>query len=80
MKKLKTIKIRVETYKKLNEFVGLLQSRLKRPVSLNEAIQYLLKLSEKTKISSFAGAWKMSDEEEKEIMGSLKRLWYSRRM
>lgn len=75
MKKLRTIKIRVETYEKLNEFAGLLQSRLKRPVSLDEAIQYLLKLSEKTKISSFAGTWRMTDEEEKEIISSLKRLW-----
>lgn len=80
MEKLKTIKIRVETYEKLNEFAGLLQSRLKRPVSLDEAIQYLLKLSEKTKISSLAGTWRMTDEEEKEIISSLKRLWSSWRM
>jgi len=80
VRKLKTIKIRAETYEKLKEFADLLQSKLKRPVSLDEAIRYLLKLSEKTKVSSFAGAWKMSDEEEKEIMSSLKRLWSSWRI
>ena len=80
MEKLKTIKIHVETYEKLNELTGILQSKFKRPISLDEAIQYLLKLSEKTKISSFAGTWKMTDEEEKEIMGSLKRLWPSWKM
>ena len=77
MEKLKTIKIRAETYEKLNEFAGVLQSKLKRPVSLDETIQYLLRLAQKTRISSFAGVWKMSDEEEKEIMDSLKRLWSS---
>ncbi|MGQ4834517.1 MAG: hypothetical protein ACP6IS_11570 [Candidatus Asgardarchaeia archaeon] len=80
MEKMKTIKIRAETYEKLNELAGILQSKLKRPVSLDETIQYLLRLSRKTKITSFAGTWKMSDEEEEEIMISLKRLWSSWKM
>ncbi|MGQ4914461.1 MAG: hypothetical protein ACP6IU_06870 [Candidatus Asgardarchaeia archaeon] len=49
--------------------------KLKRPVSLDDTIQYLLKLIEKGKILLLAGTWRMSDEEEEEILNSLKKLW-----
>jgi len=75
MESMKTIKVKKKTYEKLNEFAGLLQMKLKRRVSLDDAIQYLLKLTEKGKISSLAGTWRMSDEEEEEILNSLKKLW-----
>ena len=70
----KTVKINKETYAKLCEIAGELQSKLKRPVSLDEAMEHLLK--EKTlKTTDFAGAWSMSDEEEAEIMKSLREAW-----
>ena len=77
MEPTKTIKIKKKTYEKLNEFAGLLQMKLKRPISLDDAIQFLLRLTKRNKISMLAGTWKMSDEEEKEIQEALKNLWAS---
>jgi len=53
----KTIKISKETYAKLSEIPGELQMRLKRPVSLDEAMKYLISLKEKgAKITDLAGS------------------------
>jgi len=74
----KTIKISKETYAKLSEVAGELQMRLKRPVSLDEAMRYLLslKLREKSvRITDLAGSWDMSDEEWTEIKASLTEAW-----
>ncbi|MEM2882677.1 MAG: hypothetical protein QXL35_05480 [Candidatus Bathyarchaeia archaeon] len=43
MVEMKTIKVSKETYIKLSELVGELQIKLKRPVSLDEAMRYLLR-------------------------------------
>lgn len=70
----KSVKISREMYERLCEVAGELQVKLKRPVSLDEAMEYLLK-ERKLKVSDFAGAWSMSDEEEAEILKSLREGW-----
>ncbi len=74
MTEVKTIKISKETYAKLSEVAGELQMKFKRPVSLDEAMQYLFK-EKKEKPSDFAGAWSLSDREEAEIFKDLKEMW-----
>ena len=74
MTKAKTIKVGKEIYEKLCEVAGELQVKLKHPVSLDEALEYLLK-EKKLKISDFAGAWIMTEEEEEEILKSLREGW-----
>ncbi|MGB9740483.1 MAG: hypothetical protein ACP5IM_05955 [Candidatus Bathyarchaeia archaeon] len=74
----KTVKISKETYVKLSEVAGELQMKLKRPVSLDEAMRYLLRLKEGwrgVKITDLAGSWEMSDEEWARIKVSLTEAW-----
>lgn len=71
----RTIKISKETYAVLSEVAGELQMKLKRPVSLDEALKYLLKKRKELKPSDFAGAWNMTDEEEAEILKMLQEMW-----
>ena len=76
MTETKTIKISKEMYAKLSEIAGELQMRLKRPVSLDEAMKYLISLKEKgAKITDLAGSWDISDTELAEIKASLKEAW-----
>jgi predicted CopG family antitoxin len=70
----KTIKIRDETYEKINVLVGDMMKELKRPVSIDEALRYMLK-SRKNKPSQFAGGWKMDEKELLEIKNDLKESW-----
>ncbi len=67
----KSIKLSEETYRKLVELAGRLQFELKRPVSIEEAIKYLMR----RRISDLAGSWEVSDEEVKEIKESLRKRW-----
>jgi len=62
----KTIKISKETYVRLSEVASELQMKLKRPVSLDEAVRYLLRLKEGggVKITD------LSDEEWDEVKAS----------
>ena len=72
----KSIKVSKETYAELSEIAGELQLKLKRPVSIEEAIKQLTKKRKKgTKISDLAGSWKMSDEEAEEIKESIEMAW-----
>ena len=48
---------------------------MKRHVSIDDALEDLLSRADRKKPSDFAGAWVMSDEEEKEIKESLRVLW-----
>jgi len=76
MTEVKTVKISKETYARLSEIAGELQIRLKRPVSLDEAMRYLLSLRGKgVKITDLAGSWNVSDEEVAEIRASLTEAW-----
>ena len=72
----KTIKISKETYAKLSEIAGELQMRLKRPVSLDEAIRHLISLRGKgVRITDLAGSWDISEKELAEIKASLTEAW-----
>ncbi|MBI4163011.1 MAG: hypothetical protein HY513_04975 [Candidatus Aenigmarchaeota archaeon] len=74
----KTIKVDENTYKLINKYVGELRSEEKRPVSTNEALSKLLKEKKKKRdIMDFAGAWDMTNEEEKRWKEGLKRGWSS---
>jgi len=72
----KTVKISEETYARLSEIAGELQIRLKRRVSLDEAIRYLLSLRGKgMKITDLAGSWDVSEEEVAQMRASLTEAW-----
>ncbi len=74
----KTVRVREDTYRRLNELAARLRERLGRPVSMDEVIRRLL-LSKRP--SELAGAWKMSEEEEeavREAIGRLRSRWRPR--
>ena len=72
----KTVKISKETYNELCKVAGELQIRLKRPVSLEEAMEYLISLRGKgVKITDLAGSWSVTEEELAEIRASLNEAW-----
>jgi len=75
MENAKTIKISPKVYAELNAFAEILSDRLKKHVSIDDALENLLSRAQRKKPSYFAGAWVMSDEEEKEIKESLRELW-----
>ena len=72
----KAIKVSKETYAKLSEIAGELQVKLRRPVSIEEAMKDLIKHREKgRKISDLAGSWNITDAELKEIKTSINESW-----
>jgi len=72
----KTIKISSKVYAELNAFTELLSDRLKKRVSIEDALEDLLsQVQNRRKPSDFAGTWVMSEEEEEELKESLKALW-----
>jgi hypothetical protein len=73
---LKAIKISKETYAELSAIAGELQIKTRRPVSIDEAMKYLIRRSKKgKKISDLAGSWIMSDNEAEEIKASTEKAW-----
>lgn len=65
---LKAIKVRKETYAELSAIAGELQVKLKRPVSIEEAIRHPINKGKKgTKITDLAGSWEVNDEEPKKL-------------
>ncbi len=76
MTDVKAIKVSKETYAKLCEIAGELQIKLKRPVSIEEAMKHLIRLREKgVKITDLAGSWNVTDAEIREIKASIKGAW-----
>ena len=76
MTDLKAIKISKETYAELSAIAGELQVKLKRPVSIEEAMKHLIKRRKKgKKISDLAGSWNVTDKEFKEIESSISKAW-----
>ncbi|MBI2668145.1 hypothetical protein HYX17_05260 [Candidatus Woesearchaeota archaeon] len=67
-----SIKISDENYKRLASLSGRLREELHKPISINEAINFLYI---KRKISELAGSWEMTDKEAEDFMGNLKRGW-----
>jgi hypothetical protein len=73
---LKAVKISKETYAELSAIAGELQTKKKRPVSMDEAMRYLIRRSRKgRKISDLAGSMIISDSEAQEIKTSLDKAW-----
>jgi len=58
-----TVRVKEKTYRELNTLAGTLLARLKRPASLDDVLNYLLK-GRKLMPSDYAGTWNVSDEEE----------------
>jgi len=76
MTELKAIKVSKETYAELSAIAGELQVKLKRPVSIEEAMKHLIKRKKRgTKISDLAGTWEMTDKELKTIKASISQAW-----
>jgi len=76
MTEVKTVKISRETYARLSEIAGELQMKLKRPVSLDEAVRHLITLRGKgIRITDLAGSWDVSEDEVAEIKASLGEAW-----
>jgi predicted CopG family antitoxin len=72
----RSIKVSKETYAELSEIAGELQIKLKRPVSIDEAIRHVTKRRKKrAKISDLAGSWDMSDEEAEQIKAAIDKSW-----
>jgi predicted transcriptional regulator len=67
----KSIKLSEETYRRLVELAGKLQIEYKKPVSIDDAIKYLLK----RRISHLAGSWEVNEDELREIKESLRKGW-----
>ncbi|KKK45070.1 hypothetical protein LCGC14_1488540 [marine sediment metagenome] len=67
----KSIKISQNTYEKLVELAGHLQSKQKRKISIEETIKYLLR----KRISNFSESWEMSDEEYEELKKKIGEVW-----
>jgi len=69
-----SIRVSDDLYKELNRVAGQLRAERGHPVSMEEVLEHLLK-STRLKLSDFAGAWKMSDEEVEDFMKGLKGFW-----
>ena len=69
-----TIRVRDNIYWELNRLAGGLRQELGHPVSMDEVVEHLLK-TWGLKISDFQGAWKMSDEETRDLVKSLRGHW-----
>jgi len=67
-----TVKVDEETYAELNRIAGELRSVRGRPVAVGEVIRDLLR---RRRPSDFIGTWRMTDAEESEIFGELRRIW-----
>jgi predicted MarR family transcription regulator len=76
MTELKAIKVSKETYSELSAIAGELQVKLKRPVSIEEAMKHLINKRRKgKKITDLAGSWNITDEEAQEIKASIRQVW-----
>jgi hypothetical protein len=72
----RSVRVEERTYRKLYQTAGRLQTVWGRPVSIDEAISYLLKAPrEENKISDLAGSWEISEREAKEIERVLREGW-----
>jgi hypothetical protein len=72
----RSVRVEESTYRKLSQTAGRLQSIWGRPVSIDEALSYLLKAPrEENKISDLAGSWEISETEAKDIERVLRQGW-----
>jgi hypothetical protein len=76
LSEVKAIKVSKETYAKLSEIAGELQVKLRRPVSIEEAMKDLIKRREKgRKISDLAGSWNITETEFTQIKTAINETW-----
>ncbi len=73
----KTVKISSENYKWLAKLAAELQKEKEKPISLDEALTKIKTEKERKSILSFAGSWKISDKEAKELKGNIEKGWGS---
>ena len=72
----RSVRVEERTYRKLSQASGQLQTILQRPVSLDEAIWYLLNgAREEGRISDLAGTWDMSESEARQTERVLREGW-----
>ena len=72
----KTIRVDEETYSRLVEQAGRLQTKLRRSVSLDEAVRYLMETcAARGSVVDLAGSWEVTDEEFREIRDGLEEGW-----
>lgn len=69
----KIIKISDKNYSLLVEFAGKLQTALRKPVSIDEALSQLLGEED---LMSLAGSWDLSDEETEILKKEIEELWF----
>ena len=69
-----TIRVGDDIYRELNRVAGQLRQEVGHPVSMDDVLGHLLR-TRGLKISDFQGAWKMSDEETKDLVNSLREHW-----
>lgn len=67
-----SIKISEENYRTLCGLSGRLREKLHKPVSINDAINYLYS---RKKVSDLAGTWNMEDNEVEDFMADLRKGW-----
>jgi len=72
----KSVRVEERTYRKLSQTSGRLQAMLGRPVSLDEAIWYLLKGPRgEGRVTDLAGSWEMSESEARAVEKVLREGW-----
>jgi hypothetical protein len=69
-----TVKVSKRTYERLNNIAGRMREDLRRPVSIDEALESAMKTSG-LRPSDFAGTFLLDDVEAKEISKELSRFW-----
>ena len=74
-----TVKVSGKTYQTLNEIADRLRSRLRRPVSVEEALGFVLRQG-KLRPSGCAGTFSLTDEEEREIRKTIEEFWSRRKL
>ncbi|MEE8403479.1 MAG: hypothetical protein V3R93_06970 [Candidatus Hydrothermarchaeaceae archaeon] len=71
----RTVRISDKVYRRLFEAAGQLQTRLKRPVSIDETLDIILERTGENRISDLTGSWDVSGEEVEYIKRSLRKGW-----
>ena len=69
-----TIRVSEDIYRELNRVAGELRQESGHPVSMDDVLDHLLK-TRGLRLSDFAGAWRMSDDEVEDMMKGLKGFW-----
>lgn len=69
-----TVKVSEKSYRRLNEIAGRLRAQLRRPVSVGEALDFIMRQG-RLNPSDFAGSLSLTDDEEERILKELEEFW-----